>query len=206
MNAAPVRFQPATRTVFNTPLVTPLLRRIARLLFRLLGWRFEGAIPTDLEQAVVIGAPHTSNWDLPYMLMAAFVLERKLHWLGKSQIFRVPFGPLMRWMGGIPVDRSRANHLVEAAIQCFADQRPPLLLVVPPEGTRKAVAQWKTGFYYIALGAEVPVVMAYMDHATRTCGVHRLFRPTGDIESDMIDIRAYYAPFRGWSRRHERPL
>jgi 1-acyl-sn-glycerol-3-phosphate acyltransferase len=196
-------FQPATRTLFNTPLLTPALRAIARTLFRFLGWRFEGVIPTGLHQAVVIGAPHTSNWDLPYMLMAAFVLERELHWLGKAQIFRFPFGGLMRWMGGIPVDRSRANNLVDAAIQCFTAERTPLLLLVPPEGTRKAVATWKTGFYYIALGAEVPVVMAYMDHGTRTCGVDRLFYPTGNIESDMADIRAYYAPFRGWSMRNE---
>ena len=136
------------------------------------------------------------------MLMAAFVLERELHWLGKAQIFRFPFGGLMRWMGGIPVDRSRTNNLVDAAIQCFTAERAPLLLLVPPEGTRKAVTTWKTGFYYIALGAEVPVVMAYMDHGTRTCGVDRLFYPTGNIESDMADIRAYYAPFRGWSMRN----
>lgn len=195
-------FQPAPRTLFNTPLVTRTLRAIARTLFRFLGWRFEGVIPTGLQQAVVIGAPHTSNWDLPYMLMAAFVLERELHWLGKAQIFRFPFGGLMRWMGGIPVDRSRTNNLVDAAIQCFTAERAPLLLLVPPEGTRKAVTTWKTGFYYIALGAEVPVVMAYMDHGTRTCGVDRLFYPTGNIESDMADIRAYYAPFRGWSMRN----
>ena len=203
MSAGGPGFQPAPRTLFNTPLVTPVMRAIARTVFRLLGWRFEGEIPSGLRQAVVIGAPHTSNWDLPYMLMAAFVLERQLHWLGKAQIFRFPFGALMRWMGGIPVDRSRANNLVEAAVQCFAAERAPLLLVVPPEGTRQAVTQWKTGFYYIALGAEVPVVMAYMDHATRTCGVGQLFYPTGNIETDMIDIRAYYAPFRGWARRHE---
>ncbi|MEY3665819.1 MAG: hypothetical protein RLZZ153_2001, partial [Pseudomonadota bacterium] len=169
-----------------------------------LGWRFEGAIPRELQQAVVIGAPHTSNWDLPFLLMAAFALNRKIHWLGKAQIFRFPFGRLMRWMGGIPVDRSRSNNLVDAAVQCFSDRQQPLLLLVPPEGTRSSVKQWKTGFYYIALGAQVPVVMAYMDYASRVCGVGRQFRPTGDVESDMTAIRTYYAPFRGWTRRHER--
>ena len=97
----------------------------------------------------------------------------------------------------------RFVNLVEAAVRCFSETRPPLLLLVPPEGTRKEVERWKTGFYYIALGAEVPVVMAYMDHATRLCGVNRIFRPTGDLESDMTAIRAYYAPFRGWAKRHE---
>ena len=203
LSASDPPFSPASRTIFNTPVITPMLRAIARLMFRRLGWRIDGAIPLDLHQAVVIGAPHTSNWDLPYALMAAFSLDRKLHWLGKSQIFRFPFGGLMRWMGGIAVDRSRANNLVEAAVRCFSETRPPLLLLVPPEGTRKEVERWKTGFYYIALGAEVPVVMAYMDHATRLCGVNRIFRPTGDLESDMTAIRAYYAPFRGWAKRHE---
>jgi len=203
LNSLDSLFKPAHRTIFNTPGITPVLRAIARVLFRWLDWRFEGKVPGDLQQAVVIGAPHTSNWDLPYMLMAAFALDRKLHWLGKAQIFRFPFGGLMRWMGGIPVDRSRSNNLVEAAVRCFSHERRPLLLLVPPEGTRKEVERWKTGFYYIALGAGVPVVMAYMDHATRTCGASRLFHPTGDIDSDMTAIRAYYAPFRGWSRRHE---
>jgi 1-acyl-sn-glycerol-3-phosphate acyltransferase len=203
VNPAEAVFRPASRTIFNTPLLSPALRAVSRTMFRALGWRLDGLIPSDLRQAVVIGAPHTSNWDLPYALMAAFVLDRKLHWLGKAQIFRFPFAGLMRWMGGIPVDRSRSNNLVDAAVRCFADQRAPLLLLVPPEGTRKEVERWKTGFYFIALGAEVPVVMAYMDHATRTCGVNRLFHPTGNLESDMTDIRAYYAPFKGWARRRE---
>jgi 1-acyl-sn-glycerol-3-phosphate acyltransferase len=206
LSALDTTFQPARRTIFNTPVITPLLRAIARSLFRWLGWRIDGVIPPDLKQAVVIGAPHTSNWDLPYALMAAFSLDRKLHWLGKAQIFRFPFGGLMRWMGGIPVDRSRSNNLVDAAVRCFSDTRPPLLLLVPPEGTRKEVERWKTGFYYIALGADVPVVMAYMDHSTRLCGVNRVFRPTGDLESDMTAIRAYYAPIRGWAKRHEAPV
>lgn len=196
--------RPDARTVFDTPLLSPVLRVMARTLFHRLGWRFEGSIPRELQQAVVIGAPHTSNWDLPFLLMAAFALNRKVHWLGKAQIFRFPFGGLMRWMGGISVDRSRSNNLVDTAVQCFADRQQPLLLLVPPEGTRSAVKQWKTGFYYIALGAQVPVVMAYMDYASRICGVGQQFRPTGDVESDMTAIRSYYAPFRGWTRRHER--
>ena len=197
-------FRPASRTVFDTPFLSALLRTASRLMFRLLGWRFDGRIPADLAQAVVIGAPHTSNWDLPYALMAAFAQGRTLHWLGKQQIFRFPFGGLMRWLGGIPVDRSRSNNLVDAAVRCFAIREQPLLLLVPPEGTRSQVRQWKTGFYYIALGAGVPVLMAYMDHSTRICGVRKLFHPGGDIEADMVAIRAYYSPFRGWARRDDR--
>jgi 1-acyl-sn-glycerol-3-phosphate acyltransferase len=193
--------QPARYTVFDTPVLSPMIRWISSRLLGRLGWRFDGVMPADLRQAVLIAAPHTSNWDLPYALMAAFALGRKVHWLGKRQIFRFPFRGLMRWLGGIPVDRSRSNNLVEAAVRCFNGSSEPLLLIVPPEGTRSAVAQWKTGFYYIAMGARVPVVMAYMDHATRVCGASRVFQPTGDIERDMSEIRQFYAPFRGWVDR-----
>ncbi len=197
-------FQPAAKTIFDTPVLSAVMRVMSRSILRGLGWRFEGQIPEAMQQAVVIGAPHTSNWDLPFALMAAFSLNRKVHWLGKAQIFRFPFGALMRWLGGIPVDRSRSNNLVEAAVRCFEENRPPLLLIVPPEGTRSEVKQWKTGFYYIAMGAGVPIVMAYMDHPTKVCGVGETFQPSGDIEADMAAIRGYYSGFRGWNRRSER--
>jgi len=197
-------FRPARFTIFDTPLLSPFLRWSCRRVFHALGWQFAGEFPTETKQAVVIAAPHTSNWDLPYALMAAFAMGRKVHWLGKMQIFRFPFSGLMRWLGGIAVDRSRSGNLVEAAIGCFKETTGPLLLIVPPEGTRTAVERWKTGFYYIALGAEVPVVMAYMDHGTRRCGAAQLFFPTGDIDADMAEIRAYYAPFKGWAQMKSR--
>ncbi len=190
-------FQPARHTIFDTPILSRMIRWASSRILAGLGWRFDGVIPADLRQAVLIAAPHTSNWDLPYALMAAFVLGRKVHWLGKRQIFRFPFRGLMRWLGGIPVDRSRSNNLVDAAVECFKASSEPLLLIVPPEGTRSAVTRWKTGFYYIAQGACVPVVMAYMDHSTRICGASRVFHPTGDIDRDMAEIRLFYAPFRG---------
>ncbi len=198
-------FDPAGYTVFDTPVLSAALRWLSGRFFSGLGWRFEGQIPNEVTQAVVIAAPHTSNWDLPYALLAAFALGRKVHWLGKAQIFRFPFRGLMRWLGGIPVDRSRSNNLVDAAVQCFRQSQTPLLLIVPPEGTRSAVRQWKTGFYYIALGAGVPVIMAYMDHGTRQCGASHVLQPSGDIEADMATIRNFYAPFRGWSRRNSGP-
>ena len=190
-------FRPASRTVFNTPLLSAALRQVSAGLLRGLGWRLEGDFPPDLQKAVVIGAPHTSNWDLPYMLMVAFAIRRPVHWLGKVQLFRFPFGGLMRWLGGVPVDRSRSNNLVDAAIACFQAQEESFFLVVPPEGTRSKVREWKTGFYYIAHGAGVPIVMAYMDHGCRQASVATLFHPSGDIESDMGRIRAFYAPFKG---------
>jgi 1-acyl-sn-glycerol-3-phosphate acyltransferase len=193
-------FHPARFTIFDTPLLSPVLKWGCRRVFHALGWHFDGEFPADTQKAVVIAAPHTSNWDLPYALMAAFAMGRKVHWLGKRQIFRFPFSGVMRWLGGIAVDRSRSANLVEAAVDCFKQTAGPLLLIVPPEGTRSAVERWKTGFYYIALGAGVPVVMAYMDHGLRRCGASALFFPTGEIEADMTTIRAYYAPYKGWAQ------
>jgi 1-acyl-sn-glycerol-3-phosphate acyltransferase len=169
-------------------------------MLRVLGWRFEAEFPADIKKAVVIAAPHTSNWDLPYTLMVAFAMGRKVHWLGKIQIFRFPFSGVMRWLGGIGVDRTRSLNLVDAAVESFTQTSDPLLLVVPPEGTRSKVREWKTGFYYIALGAKVPIIMAYIDHSTRCCGAGALFFPTGDIEADMAEIRSYYVPFKGLVR------
>ena len=111
-------------------------------MFHALGWQFAGEFPTETKQAVVIAAPHTSNWDLPYALMAAFAMGRKVHWLGKMQIFRFPFSGLMRWLGGIAVDRSRSGNLVEAAIGCFKETTGPLISSCRP---RAPALRWSGG-------------------------------------------------------------
>jgi 1-acyl-sn-glycerol-3-phosphate acyltransferase len=146
---------------------------------------------------VLIAAPHTSNWDLPYTLMTGFALRLNLYWMGKESIFRVPFGAFMRWLGGIAVDRSKSNNLVAASVEAIRAAAGPLQLVVPPEGTRSKTRYWKTGFYHIALGAGVPIVMAYMDYAEKRAGLGPVFHPTGDVERDMESIKAFYAPFKG---------
>jgi len=146
---------------------------------------------------VFIAAPHTSNWDLPYTLMVAFALRLNIYWMGKAQIFRWPFGPLMRWLGGVAVQREQANNLVAASVQALQNSDGPVQLVVPPEGTRSKVRYWKTGFYYIALGAQVPIVMSFMDYGNKVSGLGPAFMPTGDIEADMVAIKAFYAPFKG---------
>jgi 1-acyl-sn-glycerol-3-phosphate acyltransferase len=117
--------------------------------------------------------------------------------MGKASIFRWPFGGLMRWLGGIAVERSQSNNLVATSAQAIVDAREPLQLIVPPEGTRSKTRHWKTGFYYIAHGAQVPIVMAYMDYANKRSGLGPLFEPTGDIEADMTRIKAFYQPFKG---------
>ena len=184
-------------TIFDTPIINTVLRALSVAFLKLSGWRIEGSLPPDGNKSVLIAAPHTSNWDLPYTLMVAFVLRLNLYWMGKEQIFKPPFRGLMRWLGGIPVQRETSNNLVAASIEAIKAARGPLQLVVPPEGTRSNTRYWKTGFYYIAVGAQVPIVMAYMDYKKKISGLGPVFRPTGDIEADMAAIKAFYAPFTG---------
>ena len=184
-------------TIFDTPVVNSLLRGISVGLLKLGGWKLRGKLPEGAERCVVIAAPHTSNWDLPYTLMAAFALRMRIYWMGKASIFKRPFGPVMRWLGGIAVDRSKSNNLVEASTQALREASGKLQLVLSPEGTRAKVREWRTGFYWIALKAEVPIVLAYLDFKNKVAGIGPLFHPTGDIERDMAEIRAFYAPFEG---------
>jgi 1-acyl-sn-glycerol-3-phosphate acyltransferase len=188
-------------TIFDTPGVNTLLRAASRVFLKIAGWRIEGALPADAHKCVLIAAPHTSNWDLPYTLMTAFVLRLHPYWMGKASIFKPPFGPLMRWLGGIAVNREQSTNLVAASVAALKAADGPVHLIVPPEGTRSAVTRWKTGFYFIALGAEVPVLMAYMDYAEKRAGLGPVFTPTGDVERDMETIKAFYAPFKGKNPR-----
>ncbi len=185
------------RTIFDTPVVNTVLRTFSVAFLKLTGWKIVGQLPADARKSVFIAAPHTSNWDLPYTLMVAFALRLNIYWMGKAQIFRWPFGPLMRWLGGVAVQREQANNLVAASVQALQTSDGPVQLVVPPEGTRSKVRYWKTGFYYIALGAQVPIVMSFMDYGNKVSGLGPAFVPTGDIEADMVAIKAFYAPFKG---------
>ncbi len=185
------------RTIFDTPAVNTLLRGFSIAFLRLTGWKIEGSLPPDGQKSVLIAAPHTSNWDLPYTLMVAFALRLRIYWMGKEQIFKPPFRGLMMWLGGIPVQRESANNLVAASVQAIQAADGPLQLVVPPEGTRSKVRYWKTGFYYIATGAGVPIVLAYMDYERKLSGLGPVFHPSGDLEADMARIQAFYAPFKG---------
>ena len=185
------------RTIFTTPIVNGLFRVLSTIYLRLAGWRVLGELTAEARKSVFIAAPHTSNWDLPYTLMVAFVLRLNVHWMGKASLFRFPFGGVMRWLGGIAVDRSKSNNLVAASAEAIIRAKGALQLIVPPEGTRSKTRYWKTGFYHIALAAQVPIVMAYMDYANKVSGLGPVFVPTGDLEADMLTIKAFYAPFKG---------
>jgi 1-acyl-sn-glycerol-3-phosphate acyltransferase len=184
-------------TIFDTPIINTLLRAFSVGFLKLNGWKVEGALPPGAEKSVLIAAPHTSNWDLPYTLMVAFSLRLTVYWMGKEQLFRFPFRGLMMWLGGLPVQREKANNLVAASVEAITAATGPLQLIVPPEGTRSKTRYWKTGFYHIALGAQVPIVMAYMDYEKKISGLGPIFKPTGDTEADMAAIKSFYAAFKG---------
>ena len=184
-------------TIFDTPIINTLLRWFSVAFFRLAGWKIVGELPIEAAKSVVIAAPHTSNWDLPYTLMVAFALRLNVHWMGKTSIFKPPFRGVMMWLGGIPVDRSQSNNLVAASSAAIQAANGPLQLIVPPEGTRSGTRFWKTGFYYIAAGANVPIVMAYLDYSKKVGGLGPIFQTTGDIDADMVAIKAFYAGVSG---------
>ena len=185
------------RTIFTTPGVNTVLRGLSLAFLRATGWTLQGALPAGQAKCVLIAAPHTSNWDLPYTLMVAFALRIDIYWMGKRSLFRWPFGALMRWLGGIAVDRSRSSNLVAASAQALRDADGRIALVVPPEGTRSKTRQWKTGFYWIAHTAGVPIQLGYMDYPRRLSGLGPVFQPSGDIDADMVQIKAYYAQYKG---------
>lgn len=165
-------------------------RQIARMLLALFGWRAVGAMP-DVPKAVLMVAPHTSNWDFPVMLLLAVALGIKTTWMGKHTLFRPPFGWIMRRLGGLPINRTASHNMVEQAVTALraADR---LVLAVLPEGTRKRAPYWKSGFYYIANGARVPLVLGFADYQRKVGGIGPVIMPSGDAEADMAAIRAFY--------------
>ena len=170
-------------------------RAFGRLGLAVAGWRLVGEIP-DAPKFVAIVAPHTSNWDFVVGLLAKFALAVDAAWLGKHTLFRPPFGAIMRRWGGIPVDRAASHDVVAQTVAAFA-ARPRMVLAVAPEGTRKRVTAWRSGFYHIARGAGVPILLVALDWPHRTIRFGPTVTPTGDAEGDIARIRARYADVAG---------
>ena len=164
---------------------------LAKLLFRLKGWKTEGAVHQP-QRFVIIAAPHTSNWDAVNMVIAAYIFKIRISWFIKSEAFFFPLGTLIRAVGGIPIDRSASRNVVAQAVEQF-NQSERLVLAVPPEGTRGKSDGWKTGFYHIACGAGVPIVLGYLDYQRKVAGLGPAFVPTGDIEADFHVFDEFYA-------------
>jgi 1-acyl-sn-glycerol-3-phosphate acyltransferase len=173
-------------------------RWLGRTLLRLSNWRLEGAFP-DVPRCVVAVAPHTSNWDFPVGASAMFALDLRLKFIGKHTLFVWPLAPFLRWMGGIPVDRSAAHGVVGEAVDAFRAS-PALMLVIAPEGTRSKVHRFKTGFLHIARGAGVPVALVALDWGTRTIRIGPVVEVGEDIEAERVRVEAYFAQFRGRNR------
>jgi len=167
-----------------------------------LGWSFEGEIP-DVSRAVIIVAPHTSNMDFFIGVAAMFALGIRVEYLGKHTLFFWPLGVVMRWLGGIPVDRRVAAGVVDETVRLFAS-RERMILALAPEGTRKSVGRWKTGFYFVAREARVPIVPVALDYRRRAVRLGSGFDPTGDLEHDLQLLEAFFIDVEGRRDRGRR--
>ena len=172
-----------------------VLKSFYTFIFRVLDWKMIGSLP-DLNKFILIVAPHTSNWDFPLGLLARGIMDRQIRYLGKKELFRPPFGWIFRALGGYPVNRHKSQSMVDRVAEIF-DEKDTFVLALAPEGTRSQVAIWRTGFYHIAVKAQVPIVMVGLDYSKREIRVLGLFNPTGNIETDMPVIQEQFRDCRG---------
>lgn len=166
-------------------------RQVCAVLLWASGWKLEGDWP-DAPKAVLVAAPHTSNWDGFWMLLAAGYYRVKLRWMGKKSLVDHPLGGFVRWLGCVPVDRKASKEVVDQMAAAFAEA-DRLILAVAPEGTRAETTEWKSGFYRIAARANVPLLISVLDYGKRTVRIAGLYQPTGDYAADLPAIRAFYA-------------
>jgi 1-acyl-sn-glycerol-3-phosphate acyltransferase len=172
------------------------LKYIARFIFWIIGWKIDPNAPKDIKKCVIAFGPHTSNWDFIIGRLAFFQYGVKGKFLIKKELFFFPLGIVLRSLGGIAVDRKRNSNMTDFAVSLF-EKSETMYLVFTPEGTRKYNPNWKKGFYYIALKANVPIYICYVDFATKTGGFHSLFHPTGNIEQDILEIKSRLGQFKG---------
>lgn len=169
------------------------------LIFKIAGWKVTSTLPTSIRKCVIIAAPHTSNWDFVYAMGALKEMNIKTRFTIKKEWYKFPFRSLMKKLGALPIDRSVKSDgsrrgTVEAMVDLF-DKHEDLLLLITPEGTRSRVEKWKTGFYYVALKAKVPIGLGFIDYAKKECGIRRLFYPTGNFKADMKTLMDFYKNF-----------
>jgi 1-acyl-sn-glycerol-3-phosphate acyltransferase len=169
-----------------------LSKKSARALMSGAGWRITGEIP-DEPKMLLVGAPHTSNWDYILTMLTTFSLGCDLHYVGKKSLFG---NPLMRWLGGIPLERNTSEGFVEQMVAEF-ERRERFVLAIMPEGTRKKTDAWRSGFYYIAQGAGVPIVLVIFDYGRKVMHLGPTFWPAGDYEAELAEIQAHFAGVQG---------
>jgi 1-acyl-sn-glycerol-3-phosphate acyltransferase len=173
-----------------------MFRPIYVLLFRLAGWKVTRGISPDLKRFVMVVAPHTSNWDFMVGLAARSIMRIETKYVAKKELFKFPFGMLFRALGGYPVDRSKSNNFVDAVVDLF-NTKKTFSICLTPEGTRSYSPNWKTGFYYIALKAKVPIVMVAFDYKNKEVSAEPPFWPSGDEEKDIAFMKAHYRRISG---------
>jgi len=168
---------------------------IGKFIFAIFGWGLKNEFP-NITKFVIIFGPHTSNWDFVFGIAAIFILGAKISWMGKQPFFRKPFGGILRWLGGIPIDRSSSHGVVDTMINQYKS-RDEFILAIAPEGTRKKVERWKTGFYRIATGADVPILMACFDYKNKIISFGPLIYPSGNLNADIEDMQLFFENIRG---------
>ena len=178
-----------------------MLARLSYWILKRLGWTFIVDLP-EVNKFVAIAAPHTSNWDFPLGVLAAKAINLKVNWLGKHSMFRWPYAWFFRLIGGTPIDRRGGKNHKQQLTDLF-NRSDHLVLALAPEGTRSKTDHWKTGFHSIALAANVPVLMAYLDYGNKQVGIGGMFYASDDIETDFCLIREFYKDRRGKNPENE---
>jgi len=183
---------------------TPWMKLFGRCVLWLGGWTLVGEKPSHPKYIMIV-APHTSNWDALMLCSALAVLDMKVYWTIKKEWMFWPLGPLIRALGGLPIDRSGPRNFVDQIVEAFQNSKY-LGVVIIPEGTRSYRPYWKSGFYYTALRADVPLVLAFGDYASRVCGIGPSMYLTGDVDEDLQKIRDYLKDKRGLHPENEAPI
>ncbi|MCC9168306.1 1-acyl-sn-glycerol-3-phosphate acyltransferase [Pontibacter harenae] len=165
---------------------------LAKLIFKAAGWKLVGNLTPENRRCVMTAAPHTSNWDFIYARAAFYLMDAPIRFTIKKEFMGFPFGGLLKKMGALPIDRSRNTKMVDAMVRIFKEHPEDICVMVTPEGTRKYQPRWRKGFYYVALGAGVPIVLGYLDYKKKEAGVGPTIYPTGDVEADIEKIKAFY--------------
>ncbi|UVW34131.1 lysophospholipid acyltransferase family protein [SAR92 clade bacterium H455] len=183
-------------TLFSTPLLTPALRVLSKIILKIIRWRVDGSLPADQKKYVLIVAPHTSNWDFFLFVLTVSVLRLQPSVLIKDTIFIGPLGWFLRYCGAIPVNRRQAGSLV-TYISGIYEEREEFVLIITPEGTRSPNANWKRGFHHVARAAEVPILVVYVDSAVRTIGIEGLMDPSEDVDGDIQKLKTFFDGKKG---------
>lgn len=168
-----------------------MLKLISKIVLWICGWKIVGNIPDDIRKCVIIVAPHTSNLDFIVGRLAYYILDVNVKFLIKKEAFKFPVKRTLTSLGGIPVDRSQRNDIVNQVVELF-NKNESLVVTITPEGTRKLNKKWKKGFYHIATAANVPVILGFLDYKNKRGGVGPVFYPTGDYEKDLKEIEQFY--------------